>query len=93
MRVAVALLLLLLAAEVARAGPFGRLFHTPEQRAALDALRKNGPQPPESRTVKALPSPEPARLDGYVLRSDGPSTLWINGRPTRLANRESKTRR
>lgn len=53
----------------------GRLFHTPEQRRALDARRVTRP----SRVTPAAPAPsQPARIDGYVLRSDGRSTVWVN---------------
>ena len=63
----------------ARAEPLGRLFHSAAERSALDALRKEKSRPP--RPAPAVPSTEkPApRLDGYVVRSDGRSTLWVNG--------------
>jgi len=56
---------------------FGRLFFTPEQRAALDARRKaRVPDKPAATPVVASPT---TRLDGYVTRSDGRSTVWVNG--------------
>jgi hypothetical protein len=56
---------------------FGRLFFTPEQRAALDARRK-ARVPDKPAATPALASPT-TRLDGYVSRSDGRSTVWVNG--------------
>ena len=54
----------------------GRLFFTPEQRDALDARRKaRVPDKPAAVTV-ASPT---TRLDGFVRRSGGPSTVWVNG--------------
>ncbi|HYT47414.1 MAG TPA: hypothetical protein VEL04_03260 [Burkholderiales bacterium] len=54
----------------------GRLFFTPEQRAALDARRKA--RVPDKPAAAAVASPT-TRLDGYVKRSSGPSTVWVNG--------------
>ena len=54
----------------------GRLFFTPEQRAALDARRRaRVPDKPAAATVVSPTT----RLDGYVKRSSGPSTVWVNG--------------
>ncbi len=55
----------------------GRLFFTPEQRAALDARRK-ARVPDKPAATPAVVSPT-TRLDGYVRRSDGRSTVWVNG--------------
>lgn len=55
----------------------GRLFFTPEQRAALDARRKaRVPDRPAAAPVVASPT---TRLDGFVRRSDGRNTVWVNG--------------
>lgn len=55
----------------------GRLFFTQEQRAALDARRKaRVPDKPAAVTAASSPT---TRLDGYVKRSRGPSTVWVNG--------------
>lgn len=57
----------------------GRLFFTPEQRAALDERRKARlPDKPAS-----LPPSPTTRVDGYVRRSSGKSTVWIDGQPVR----------
>jgi len=74
-------LLLLVAASIAlvpaaRAQEIGRLFFTPDQRTALDARRKA--RVPDKPAAAAVASPT-TRLDGYVKRSDGPSTVWVNG--------------
>ncbi|MDW8467835.1 MAG: hypothetical protein RML56_01280 [Burkholderiales bacterium] len=56
----------------------GRLFFTPEQRAALDARRKAKiPEKPAPVVVEAPVT----RLDGFVRREDGRSTVWVNGVP------------
>ena len=72
-------LLLLLAFALpapVQAQELGRLFFTPEQRAALDARRKaRVPDKPAAATVTSPTT----RLDGYVKRSQGPSTVWVNG--------------
>jgi hypothetical protein len=57
--------------------PLGRLFFTPEQREALDARRKaRVPDKPAAAAAVAAPT---LRLDGFVKRSDGRSTVWVNG--------------
>ena len=73
-------LLLLVAASIAlapaaRAQELGRLFFTPDQRAALDARRK-ARSPDKAAATVVSPT---TRLDGYVQRSGGPSTVWVNG--------------
>ena len=72
--------LLIGAALVAMAPPctaqeLGRLFFTPEQRSALDARRKA--RMPDRPAVAVVASPT-MRLDGYVKRSGGKSTVWVN---------------
>jgi hypothetical protein len=68
--------------------PIGRLFSTPAERANLDKLRqlgeKAGAAVEEKPDLNAAP-PEPEReqitVDGFVRRSDGKSTTWVNGKP------------
>ena len=67
-----------LAGGLAQAQELGRLFFTPEQRQALDARRK-ARVPDKPAAVAASPT---MRLDGYVKRSGGPSTVWVNGEST-----------
>jgi len=72
---ALALALAAAAADCA-AQELGRLFFTADQRAALDARRKA--RVPDKPAAAEVASPT-TRLDGYVKRSDGPSTVWVNG--------------
>lgn len=64
----------------------GRLFLTPEQRAALDNARRNNIRAEAMvATAEKKPKIPPARsvtINGVVSRSDGESTIWVNGRPT-----------
>ena len=77
MRPALLLLLALaLAPATGQAQELGRLFFTPEQRTALDARRKARVPDKPAAAVVATPV---TRLDGYVKRSGGPPTVWING--------------
>lgn len=69
---------LLLVPGVALSQEVGRLFFTPEQRAALDARRKARVPDKPAAVVVASPT---TKLDGYVKRSGGPSTVWVNGEP------------
>ncbi|HWA37072.1 MAG TPA: hypothetical protein VG873_04345 [Burkholderiales bacterium] len=75
----------LLVAQSAQAQtePLGRLFLTPEQRQTLDARRK-ARLPDKPAAAVAAPT---MRLDGYVKRSGGPSTVWVNGEATDDASR------
>jgi len=73
---------LLACADALAAEPVGRLFFTPAQRHALDAGKRIGetaPRAPEPR------GPQEVRLDGVVTRSDGESTVWVNGHPSDLS--------
>ena len=69
-----ALLLALLSAGPAAAQELGRLFFTPEQRAALDA-RRAARLPDKPAAVAESPT---TRVDGYVKRSSGKSTVWVD---------------
>jgi len=66
---------------LATAHQIGRLFHSPAERSALDAQRKAKPSQHSSAPKPPVALP-PTRLDGYVVRSDGRSTLWLNGHAT-----------
>ena len=76
MKRALAFLVLVAATAPAAAQELGRLFFTEEQRAALDARRRS--RVPDKPAAPAIASPT-TRLDGYVRRSGGPSTVWVNG--------------
>jgi hypothetical protein len=77
MRYAAAALLAasLLAPASAGAQQLGRLFFTPEQREVLDARRK-ARLPDKPAPVAISPT---TRVDGYVKRSHGKSTIWLDG--------------
>jgi hypothetical protein len=61
----------------AGAQELGRLFFTPEQRAALDARRKaRVPDKPAATPQAESPI---TRINGAVQRSGGKSTVWVNG--------------
>lgn len=87
----VTLLLSLMQAQVRAEGAedFGRLFSRPNERSNLDVMRQNqklkvvAPEPVDSGTEAPAPIalPDPITLQGYVKRSDGTSTVWINNQP------------
>ncbi|MEW6120727.1 MAG: hypothetical protein AB1593_11635 [Pseudomonadota bacterium] len=58
----------------------GRLFYTPAQRAQLESTRARGtrPAPTDGPARQTVP---PLRYDGVVIRSDGRTTRWVDGRP------------
>lgn len=87
------LILALLASSLAVAAPdddFGRLFSRPAERKNLDVLRQNQKlkvitpqdliQPDAAVAVVPAELPDPITLQGFVKRSDGTSTLWINNK-------------
>ena len=83
MTVARSLVAALLAAaclDRARAEPLGRLFHSAAERGSLDTLRREKPKPQKPEAPPKGTEQPPPRLDGYVVRSDGRSTLWLDGR-------------
>ena len=73
----VALGLVMTGAGSAQAQELGRLFFTPEQRAALDARRK-ARVPDKPAAVPVTESPV-TRVNGAVQRGGGKSTVWVNG--------------
>jgi hypothetical protein len=75
-RRALAALALAFVAQAAAAAELGTLFHTPEERARLDKLRRGEPEV----VIGAVRSGPPA-VTGYVKRSDGRHTVWIDGTP------------
>jgi len=75
----VAVLLLGASCAPSNGQEIGRLFHSVEQRNALDALRKTKPQQQKPPVAQPSLATQPVRLDGYVLRPDGKSMLWVNG--------------
>ncbi len=82
--------LLLAGAGAAAAQELGRLFFTPQQRAELNARRK-ARVPDKPAAVAVVESPR-TRLDGYVKRSNGKSTVWLNGDPVPLGKASADAR-
>ncbi|MCE3606192.1 hypothetical protein LXA47_21660 [Massilia sp. P8910] len=71
---------LLLAAAVgaqAQTAPMGRLFTTPAERHQLDIQRGLVAAPP-APVVEAAPAAQPMTVNGFVRRSSGKSTVWVN---------------
>lgn len=64
-----------LAPRAAIAQELGRLFFTPEERAALDA-RRRAKLPDKPAALVVSPT---TRINGSVKRSSGKSTLWLDG--------------
>lgn len=80
-RAATAIVLLLIASgsvSSRAAEPLGRLFFTPAQRTTLDA-GKELDRPKQAGP--AVRGPRSVTVNGVVTRSDGESTVWVNGRP------------
>lgn len=93
------LLCFLFSCEAWSADGLGRLFLTPEQRTQLDAIRARrdprlpvvGETEPATATAPAAPAappgPDTVTYNGMVRRSDGKSTVWINGKAVDERNR------
>jgi hypothetical protein len=84
----------LLLNESLAADQMGRLFFTPEERAQLEAARARrdirAPAIPDGESAtqtRARQGPETVVYGGVVRRSDGKSTVWINGKPVTERNR------
>lgn len=53
-----------------------------EIRAAMDRKREPEPDTTRARAVEKPPEVPEVRLQGYILRSDGPPAVWLNERNT-----------
>jgi hypothetical protein len=76
-----------LACAIASAAELGTLFNTPEERQRLDRLRRGEPT-----TAAAAANRDPTRtpqVTGFVKRSDGRNTVWIDGVPVAVSRREA----
>jgi hypothetical protein len=71
-------ILLALAAPCAGAVELGTLFTSPEERARLDRLRRGEPETSTAQVERSSTAPS---LTGFVKRSDGRNTVWIDGVP------------
>ena len=81
------LLLLLLPVSTAYAdAKLGRLFFTPDQRAALDQARLRN----KNLDAASEPAPDNFTLNGVIKRSDGQHIVWINQRA--FSDRSSEER-
>jgi hypothetical protein len=75
----------MLAPHAARAEPgIGRLFYTPAERAALEDARRHNFRAEqlaaEASKRPAAPRARDVTVTGVVLRSDGESFAWVNGK-------------
>ena len=64
----------------AGAADFGTLLTTPQERERLERLRRGEPEAPAGAAVRS----GPGYVTGFVKRSDGRGTLWIDGVPTEV---------
>lgn len=78
MRAEQLLVALALLAPTGAAADLGTLFHTPQERSRLDRMRRGEPADP-TPPAAALPARTP-EVTGFVRRSDGRNTVWIDGR-------------
>lgn len=60
----------------------GRLFYTPAQRAQLETARANNVTQHAIRNRQGTfaGAPAPLHYDGVVIRSDGTTTRWVDGK-------------
>ena len=83
---ALAALLAALAPAPAPAVEIGRLFLSAAERDRLDRLRRGEPV---TASTAAIPAANPA-ITGFVKRSDGRHTIWIDGRPMETSDRRAE---
>jgi len=82
-RLSAAALVMALFAASAQAAPLGRLFFTPERRAALERQRQlNIQEKTQEETVEVAS----VHLNGVVRRAGNKTTVWVNGRPQQVDN-------
>lgn len=90
MKHAVLAVMLLTLQGVAYGAELGRLFLSTDERNAIDAARQGSadvrqaqavaaPVAEEQSAVVEAPA-EPVTLNGYIARSAGAATVWVNGR-------------
>jgi hypothetical protein len=66
------------------AQPLGRLFTTPQERAQIDS----GKTPTDPAAASAPAAGQ--KLDGIVVRSGGPTVIWVDGVPRYLPTGAAK---
>jgi len=74
---------LAIAAPAAPCVELGTLFTTPEERARLDRMRRGEPEVSSRPAHAGIPA-----VTGFVKRSDGRHTLWIDGAPVPVGSAE-----
>lgn len=85
MRASRAALAALLVACAAQGAELGTLFFTPAEREAMDRERRGEPAP------TAAPREAGGHaVTGYVKRTDGRATVWIDGRPVTISDPRSE---
>ena len=78
-----------IASAGARAAPdqaLGTLFTTPQERERLDRLRRGEPEAQGAPNTSGRSEPT---ITGFVRRSDGRNTVWIDGTPVPVRRRGS----
>lgn len=68
----------LILAGAAGAAELGTLFHSTEERSRLDRLRRGEHAPAGRATAPAAPA-APREVTGFVVRSDGRGTAFVDG--------------
>ncbi len=60
----------------------GRLFYTPDQRSQLEFARTHRitERAPPNKPNAPIAMPAPLHYDGVLIRSDGKSTRWVDGK-------------
>lgn len=72
------------AASAADPAALGTLFHSAEERARLDRMRRGEAEP------AAAPAPgQASSVTGFVKRSDGRNTVWIDGSPVSVRGNQA----
>lgn len=80
----------LLALAIAFAPPaaagaeLGTLFHTPEERERLDRMRRGDPDVPVVSHIARH------SITGFVRRSDGRATVWIDGQAVTVGSAQAQ---
>ena len=70
------------------ADELGTLFTTADERARLDRLRRGEPLAPAASIATEDPA-RPSEVTGFVRRSDGRNTIWIDGMPNVTRSRKA----
>jgi len=71
--------------SIAAAQELRTLFHSPEERARLDRLRRGEP----AEAPAAARPPRVPVVTGFVKRSDGRDTVWLDGTPKAMTGADS----